>query len=551
MKRCPDCRRDYYDDSLMYCLDDGATLLEGPGSDEPQTEILDPVIRAKEAATLQHGGGVPPGRRLRLWIACGLVLVGLVVAGVIGYRYMTRPRELGSIAVLPLINESGNPDNDYLSDGLTEILIDRISQLGDLRVKSPASVSKYKGKDVDVRDLARDLGVEGVIRGRLTGHGSEITVSLSLVDATTDDQLWGDRFESSLTDLTSLQSRLAQAVSARLKSRITDPEKAILAKNYTTNSDAYRAYLRGRYQWNKRTEVGLKLAVDEFNNAILIDPNYALAYVGLADCYFAFPAYGGVDPADSFPKAKASVEKALSLDDTLADAHTSLARILDDIDWDWARAETEHKRGIAMNPNNSNAHSWYANHLRTFGRYDEAIKELRLAVDLDPSVEITNWNIGYTFYLARRPDEAIDHFGRMIATRSDDYPAFYGRGLAYEQKGRYDEAISDFETAIRLAPDVKPHYVAALAHALGVTGKRDLALQKISELITISRNRYVGAVFFAIAYMGIRDTDKACEWLQKGVGSHYFAYPPNIEPRLDPLRADPRFISILHDMNLF
>ena len=478
MKRCPECRRDYYDDTLLYCLDDGNVLLDGPGGgaitaflpqgevpSEAATKQLDPAddpVPSKRETAADASSKFSARRNKLPAIALAVVVVILGVVGIYKYYLSGNSRSIESIAVMPFTNESGNADVEYLSDGMTESLTNSLSQLANLKVKARSSAFRYKGKETDPQTIGRELNVQALLNGRVVQHGDDLTLYLSLVDAKTENQLWGKQYNRKLINLVVLQTEIARDVSENLRTKLSGTDERRLAKNYTADTEAYQLYLKGRYHWNKRTEEGLKKAIEYFNQAIEKDPNYALAFSGLADCYNLFPGYGGLSPEQAFPQARVAASKALAIDDTLAEAHTSLAFVRSNFDWDWGGAETEYKRALDLNRNYPAAHQWYANFLRTFGRFDEALSEYKIALELDPFIKNIDWNIGFTFYSARRYDEAIGHFQSMLRDDSKEPSAYYGLGLAYEQKGRPEEAVTALQTAIKLSPDFRPHYLTAL-----------------------------------------------------------------------------------------
>ena len=389
MKRCPECRRDYYDDSLLYCLDDGNALLEGPATassgDEPATAILHSTAAPGEAPTraqihtTEQTAVLPSGitevpktkgfdKRL---LFAPVALAVIVLGGFFGYRYVTQAKQIESIAVMPFVNEGGNADVEYLSDGMTETLIKSLSELPNLNVKPRSSVFRYKGKDTDLKTIGKELNVEAILNGRVIQRGEQLTLSLELVDVKDDKVLWTESYGRKQSDLVSLQSEIAKDVSTKLKSKLSGADEAKVTKTSTSNPEAYQAYLKGRYYWNRRTGENLKKAIEQFKAATDRDPNYALAYAGLADCYVVLNQYAGTPLTETIPQTKAYAERAISIDGQLADPHTSLGVIYEQ-SWKWAEAEQEFKRAIELNPNYATAFHWYAAFLRNTGRTNEA-----------------------------------------------------------------------------------------------------------------------------------------------------------------------------------
>ena len=418
MKRCPECRRDYYDDTLLYCLDDGNALLDGPASrDEPATAILSepgaaatgfpgaedqtrPQIlttdqtaifaREAEAEPQKNVGDVsekqsfPAYRAAKPLITAAIVLV-LLLGGYFGYRYLgSNTKQIDSIAVLPFANESGNADVEYLSDGMTESLIGSLSQIPNLNVKARSSVFRYKGKETSAQAVGKELNVQAILNGRVVKRGDDLTLYVELVNTTTENVLWKAEYNRSMANLVSLQSEIARDVSNKLKTKLSGADEQKVAKNYTENAEAYQLYLKGRYHWNKRTGADIRKSVEYFQQAIDKDPTYALAYAALAEAYILIPNYTKDSPHDAMPKARAAAMKALEIDETLAEAHNALADVLYEYDWKFAEGEREFKRAIELNPNYATAHHWYSEYLLTMGRNEEAIAEIKRAQELDP-----------------------------------------------------------------------------------------------------------------------------------------------------------------------
>jgi TolB-like protein/Tfp pilus assembly protein PilF len=560
MKKCTQCGREY-DASMMFCLDDGAELLYGPApAGEPQTAILHETAPPSEAATraqihtTEQTAVLPSGvaelpkakgldHRLLLGAA---VLAVAVLGGLFGYRYFASSSgQIGSIAIMPFANESGNPDLEYLSDGMTETLIGSLTKLPNLNVKARSSVFRYKGKDTDPKTIGRDLNVQAVLNGRVAQRGDQLTLSLELVEVATENAIWSQQYTRKQSDLASLQSEIARDVSARLKSRLSGAEVATVAKAYTADPEAYQLYLRGRYQWNKRTGESLKQAVEFFDQAIAKDPNYALAYSGLAETYVLFPNYSVAMPMDCMPKAKAAALRAIELDDTLAETRVALGMYYSNFAWNLPAAEREFRRAIELNPNYATAHHQYGIEcLSVMGRFDEAIAEGKRAEELDPLSPIIGADLGNTLMRARRYDESIAQLNRVIALDPNFWVAYWYLGMAHRGNGQYGEAVAAYRKGLRLSDN--PWLKALLIHSLVKTGERDEAFKLLGELEAESTRRYVSSSSLAIAYGSLGERDKAYAFLDKEIAER--ASRPivlSLSPIWDDLRDDPRFDALL------
>ncbi|MBK8466408.1 MAG: tetratricopeptide repeat protein [Chloracidobacterium sp.] len=539
MKRCPECRRDYYDDTLLYCLDDGNELLEGPttgsAGDEPVTAIFhstassdDAPTRAQihtteQTAVLPSGiADIPKTKAFdkRLFLALVLLAV-IVLGGFFGYRYVTPGKQIESIAVMPFINESGNADVEYLSDGMTETLIGNLTQLPNLNVKARSSVFRYKGKETDAKTIGKELNVQAILNGRVAQRGDQLTLSLELVDVQTENAIWSQRYDRKQADLVSLQSEIARDVSSKLKSRLSGAEVASVEKNYTANSEAYQLYLQGRYQWNKREAKAFDKAVEFFKQAIEKDPNYALAYSGLADTYSLFPAYGYSRPKDYMPQAKQAALKALELDPNLAEAHASLGEAIFYYDYDWAGAEKAFKRAIELNPKYATAHQWYAELLDGAGKHDDAIREISKAVELDPFSKIINQQMVQILTVAKRFDEALMQNKKVNELFPDEIGFRYTNATIYEAQGKYSQAFEEYilvGKAARAKPEeiqeAKDMYEKGGWDGL-VKNREEEKLKSLNDQQAKDKNAYVQAIEFANSYAYLKDKDKTIEYLNK------------------------------------
>jgi TolB-like protein/Tfp pilus assembly protein PilF len=587
MKRCPECGREY-DNTMMFCLDDGTELLYGPArsepgavatglaADEPQTAILHSTAAAGETTTraqiyateqtavLQTGAEAEPreslgdpserqslsAHRTAKPLAALIVAVVVLVGGFFGYRYFSPTTHIETIAVMPFVNESGNADIEYLSDGMTETLISSLTQLPNLKVKGRSSVFRYKGKDTDTKTLGKELGVEAVLYGRVIQRGEQLTLSLELLDAATENAIWSGRYDRKQSDVVSLQSEIARDVSNKLQSRLSGAEVAKVQKTYTADPDAYQLYLRGRFQWNRRTGESLKQAAAFFEQAIAKDPNYALAYAALAETYGLFLQYDVAIAKDCLPQARAAALKALELDNSLAAARTALAEYYVYFEYDRVAAERECRRAIELDPNYATAHHWLGGDVfLTAKRFEEAFAALERAEKLDPLSPIIATNRGDAFLYARRFDEAIAQYKRVVAFAPSFGFVHYGLGFAYWEQGKKEEAIAEAHKYVELSGASLGK--GQLGYFLAKSGKREEARKLLDELLRRPPEQVISVYPVAMIYLGLGERDKVLELLEKDVESkgpvtNYYAV--NFE--LDELRSEPRFKALLKRMNL-
>jgi len=485
-----------------------------------------------------------------------IVLVGAAVfiaaIAVAAYFYLSRKSNaaIQSIAVLPFTNASGNSDVEYLSDGITESLINSLSQLPNLSVKARSTVFHYKGKDVSPQQVGSELSVQAVLNGRVVQRGEQLTLSLELVNARTGDQIWGEQYNRKTTDLAALQSEIARDVSNKLRTKLSGAEEQRVTKSYTGNSEAYQLYLKGRFYWNKRTIDDFKRAIPYFQQAIDKDPNYALAYSGLADSDALLSAFGEGPPKDWMPRAKAAAMKALALDDNLAEAHTSLAQIIAYYDWDFNGAEREFGRAIELNPNYATAHHWHAENLSSLQRHDEALSEIRRAIELDPLALITNRVHGDLLLNARRYDEAIEQYRKTIEMEPN-FPtthAFLGR--AYEAKEMYDQAVAEY-LKFPGPGGFSPDGVAKMKDAYAKAGWNGFVQARLSDLLARSKKAYVSEFVLASWYARLGQKEEALAWLEKAYQARDNRLTQlNVRNDLDSLRSDPRFAELVRKVGL-
>jgi TolB-like protein/DNA-binding winged helix-turn-helix (wHTH) protein/Tfp pilus assembly protein PilF len=487
-------------------------------------------------------------RHAKWLLAGGVMLASLLVIVIWPWLSRGRGDAIDSVAVLPFVNASTDPDAEYLSDGIPETLIGQLSQIPRLKVMARSTVFRYKGANVDPQKVGRELNVRAVLTGKVLQRGEMLTISMELMDVRDGSQLWGKQYNRKLADTLAVQEDIAREVTDKLRLRLASVEEKRLTAHVTENVEAYQLYLKGRYHWNKRTPDGIQKAIESFQQAIEKDPGYALAYAGLADCYHV-PA-NPLPPRKKMPLAKAASMKALQLDDTLVEAHTSLARVLFVYDWDWPAAEKEFKRAIELNSRYAPAHQWYGGYLTATGRFREADAEKKRALELEPLSLVINFEVGLASYFSRNYNQAIDQFQKTLELDSNFPPPHTFLAAAYEQKGMLKEATTAFQKAITITQGpARTQATAGLGYVYAVSGRKAEARKILAELQSLSEHRYVPATDTALIYAGLGDKDKAFAWLDKAYEEHSFSLSNlKVEPRFDPLRSDPRFADLLRSI---
>ena len=455
-----------------------------------------------------------------------------------------------SLAVLPLKNLSGDASQDYFADGMTDELIAHLGQISALRVISRTSAMTYKNGHKPLAEIARELNVEAVVEGSVLRSGDRVRIIAQLIQVPADTHIWADSYEGDLRDTLALQTRVARSIAEQVRGTLKPQEKVALEKSRPVNPQAYEAYLKGRYFWNKRTGDGLKKAIEYFNHAIETDPTYAEAYSGLADAYALSGdwEYGIVSPQVAFREAKAASANALALDENLGEAHTSLAFALDLYGWDWKKAETEYRLAIKLNPAYATAHQWYAAHLMVMGQNSEAILELKKAKSLDPLSLIISADLADILCVARQFDESVQEGKRALEIDPSFAVAHYVLGQAYEQKHMQDEAIAEFQRAIEISGHSSV-FDSGLAHAYAISGRRQEATTIAKDLESRNEQNPSAEANIALIYVGLGDGDQAMTWLNKAYEARF---NPSIllRPFFDPLRSDPRFKDLLRRIGL-
>jgi TolB-like protein/tetratricopeptide (TPR) repeat protein len=450
-----------------------------------------------------------------------------------------------SIAVLPFDNLSRDPDNAYFCEGVQDEILTRLAKVADLKVISRTSTQHFKSAPDNLPEIAKQLGVAHVLEGSVQRANNQIRVNVQLINALTDAHLWAETFDRKLTDIFAVESEIAKTIADTLQTKLSGSEQRAIAARPTESTEAHQLYLKGRFFWNKRTGNDLKKSIDYFQQAIAADPNYALAYAGVADGYVLLPGYTAGTPRDCYPKAKAAAKKALELDDTLAEAHTTLAMAIWSYEFDFAQANREFQRAIEVNPNYATAHQQYGNvTLSALGRFDDAIAEGKRAVELDPLSLIINADLGSDYYFARRYDEAIAQQRKTLEMDPGFYYARFNLAEALAAKRTFDEAILEHQKA--RASNDDPFVLGLLGHAYASSGNRTEALKILEQLKELSRQRYVSAYSFVVVYLGLGDKEEALRWLEQSyqdrAGSDVGWI--RVDSLLDPLRGDPRFEAV-------
>jgi eukaryotic-like serine/threonine-protein kinase len=480
-------------------------------------------------------------------IALAALMVIASAAGAYYYFLRAHGGAIDSVAVMPFVNASGNADVEYLSDGMTETLISSLSQLPNLNVRPRSSVFRYKGKETNPQTIAKELNVQAILNGRVVQRGQDLSLFVELIDVALDKVVWSQQYNRKQADLVTLQTEIARDVSSRLKSRVSGADEAKITKTYTTNPEAYQLYLKGNYYRTKFTEEGYTKALEYYRQAIEIDPNYALAFTGIAYAYLTASDWY-LPPNEVMPKVKAAALKALERDNTLAEAHILLGVTAFWYEWDWAACERELKRAIELEPNNAEAHHQYGWYLAAMGRIDQAIPEMELARGLAPLDLQLNSDVAAVYNYAGRYDQAIEQARKTTEMDRNYWFSYMILGLVYERKGQLPEAIAAVEKAHSL--NNNPGITGYLGYVYAAAGKKAEAQKVLDELKVLSTQRYVPAYNVAFIYAGLNDKDQAFEWLNKGYEAHSGLALMKVETVFDNLRPDPRYKEMLKRLNL-
>jgi TolB-like protein/DNA-binding winged helix-turn-helix (wHTH) protein/Tfp pilus assembly protein PilF len=529
------------------------TILSPCPAELPETtQPPRPGIRAIPNSTIRQ---VSLSRAL----LAGLIIVALLIGGLYLYMFKSNPgygpsgtKQITSIAVLPMENLSGDTNQDYFADGMTDELIASLARISSLRVISHTTAMDYKGTHESLEKIAHDLHVDAVVEGTVLRSGNRVRITAELVQISTDRHLWADTYESQMDDVLTLQNQVATAIVRQIRIKLTPQDKESLAAAHPVNSEAFEDYLKGRYYWGKRSEDALDKAIHYFQSATEKDPNYALAYAGLADCYGILGAaiVGTVPTSEVAPKAQVAADKAVKLDPTLAETQTALATVQFNYDWNWKAAEAGFQRAIQLNPSYATAHQRYSLYLMAMGRTEESLAEMNCARALEPLSLSMNFSLGWRLYMAHRYDDAIVQLINTIEMDPTYLLAHIVLGQCYEQKGRYVDAISELQKASALAPN-SPPVLAALGHVYAVSGKRVEALQLLAELKSQSAHRYVSPFYVALIYAGLDDHEQAMIWLNKSYEdrSNNTVFLNEV-PQFDNLRSEPEFQNLRHRIGL-
>jgi adenylate cyclase len=513
MKRCPKCQHTYTGETIKFCRHDGTPLVTEESLESSVTMTLTSASQSAEIPT-QILNSTP------------------------------------SIAVLPFVNMSADAENEYFCDGLAEELLNALSKVEGLRVAARTSAFSFKGRDLDIREIGRKLNVNTVLEGSVRKAGGRLRIAAQLISVDDGYHLWSEKYDRQLEDVFDIQDEISLAIVEALKVRLLGEEVAAVLKRHTIDVEAYQLYLKGRYFWNKRTEDGLKKAIEYFNNAIERDNKYALAFAGLADCYTVISMYGALAPKQTYPLSKAAAMRALEIDNQLAEAHTSLAYAMYRYDWDWTAAEKEFKRSLELNPNYASAHQWYASYLSALGRSEEALAQIRRAQELDPLSLIINRDVGMILYWMRQYDHAIEELNKTLQMDRAFGPAYAFLGLAYEQKGMYEQAIKVLQEGLEIF-QYEPFFMAQLGRVFVLTGQRGAAQDILDRLLELSKRRYISPSYLAILCVALGNKDQAFEWIER-------AYEERddrlvfikVEPLSDDIRSDTRFADLVRRIGL-
>jgi serine/threonine protein kinase/Tfp pilus assembly protein PilF len=480
-----------------------------------------------------------------------ILLAALLIAGGIYIFTGGRDVSINSIAVLPLKNLSGAPEQEYIADGMTEALISNLTQIRALeRVISSRSVRQYKDAQKTLPEIAGELNVDAVVDGSILISGERVRITVQLIEARTDRNLWSKSYEQDVSDILALQSDVSRSIANEIKVALTPEEKALIARSRPSNPEAYKLYLQGRHFWNTRTKESLYKAIVSFQKAIELDPDYAMAYVGLADAFNMLGSYDLLLPRDAYQKAKAAALKALEKDEQLAEAYTSLAWVKYRLDLDWFGAEADFNWAIGLNPGYATAHQWYGALLRDMSRFDEALTELNQALELDPFSLPIKTSIGFLFYQARQYDKAIEHCQKVLEIDPEFPWAYEVLGLSYIQKSSFEEAITEIQRAVNFSGR-SIQYLADLAFAYSSGGEENKSREILEQLLELSTEKYVPHYHIGVIYSALGEKDKAFQSLEKAVEERSSSVVTiNTDPSLDNLRSDPRFLLLLEKMGL-
>jgi len=511
MKRCPECRRDYTDETLNFCLDDGTPLLDGARTvDDVPTRSL-----PTEAPTITFRSKIQQG---------------------------TTPAD--SVAVLPFVNLSADPENEYFCDGLAEEILNALTKIGDLKVAARTSAFSFKDKNIEASKIGSALNVRTILEGSVRKAGDRVRISVQLVNASDGFHIWSERYDRELRDIFEVQDDITLAVVSALKIRLLGQERSLLIRRHTDSTEAYQLYLRGRFVWNKRTEDAIRKGIEYFNRAIEHDPNFAMAYTGLSDCYTLLVVREAISPYEGFAEAKKNAEAALRIDPTLGQALASLGHALLH-NWEWEAAEVKLTKALELKPDYPSAHQWYSEYLTAMGRHQESITELQLAVQLDPLSLVISADLGRAFYYARRYDEVFEQEARTLEMDPRFWLSRINLGRSYIQTGDHDRAVDELRKACAALPG-STEAKAFLGFAYAAANRHAEASEVLAELRAKSIDTHVPPYHFAVLFAGLGDNGSALENLENAYEKRSVDFfTLNAEPMFDGLRSDPRFTKLL------
>lgn len=506
MKYCPICQQAYQDETLNFCLEDGSHLVTEDFISNSPTLVYSPSFHD---------------------------LISL----------RSFERQMPSLAILPFVNVSSDTENDYFCDGLAEELINSFMKLDKLRIAARTSTFSFKGRETDVRQIGQALNVSTVLEGSVRKAGNRLRINVQLINVADGYHIWSERYDRHLEDIFEIQEEIALAIVDALKVKLLGNEKAVLRKRYTDNAEAYQLYLKGRL-WNRRTADGFKSAIGYFKQAIELDNDYSVAYSGLADYYLLLGFYEVLSPQDAGEKARAFAAKAVELDNTLAETHSSYGATLGGFDWNWETAREEYERAIRINPNYLPAQQYYAMNLIVRGRFDDALEKARRSLEVDPLLPVINANLAWFHYLAHDYEKAVEQARLTIEIEPNHFSAHWVLGITYGQMKRFDEALAVLQTAVQMSTE-RPFIVADLARILAETGKKAEARRILKKLAAAAKEHYISPLNFAKIHLGLGETEKVFAWLEKGFAERAVRLPYLlIDPQFDPIRSDPRFAEI-------
>ncbi len=512
------------------------------------------VVRPERSETAGEVKAAQPtkSRSARMPLKGGIVALIVIVAGIAAWLFFNGRAEekIASMAVLPFVNTGSDPSMEYLSDGLTEGLINGLSKIPGMKMMSSSSVFHFKGKDIDPREIGKELSVSAVLLGRITQSGDALNVSVELVSTRDNSHIWGDQYSRKMSDLVTLQSEISQDITTQLKIALTGEEQRQVTGPATENSEAYQFYLKGRFYWNKRTKDGFNKAVQYFEEAIAKDPSFARAYAGLADAYALMGSYNLISPGESLDKARAAAKHALELDDRLAEAHATLASLYEGYEWDWRNAEEEYRHALELDHNYATAHQWYGEFLSATGRYEDGLVEVRKATDLNPLSPISYASIGLVLVPLRRYDEAAQQLRKALEL-DPNFPRVHAQlGWTYFALNRNDDAIREMKIAYQNS-DSAVEYLAAVGFLYGRTGDRKESEKVLADILRLSKVEYVPPYLMGSVCVGLGKFDEAFIWFNRAIDEHSNSMEYlKVDPIFDPVRNDPRFAQLMKKVGL-